>query len=313
MSRFLITGGAGFLGAWILRELAGQGHAIRIFDRSTDRRVLHEIAGAEAGRVEWVQGDITDAAALLDAARDCTAIIHLAALLTPACRQDPVLGAQVNVIGTLNVFQAARAQDIRRVVYASSAAVFGPDDGAVPHPVTQYGAFKLACEASARVYWLDEGIASIGFRPTIVYGPGREVGLTAGPTLACREAVAGRSYTIGYSGPQDLVFVGDVAAAFAAAATSSADGAHVFPLTGGTVDLPEIVAAILTEVPGARINFAGPEVPMAPEIRDVSFAHLLGPARRTSLSEGIAQTVAHYRQLQSVAVSPPADSAGSSR
>jgi len=311
MSRVLITGGAGFLGGWILRELAGQDHVIRVFDRSTDRRILREIAGAEAERVEWVQGDITDGATLCEAARDCDAIIHLAALLTPACRENPVLGAQVNLIGTLNVFSAAKAQGIARVVYASSAAVFGPDDGAVPHPVTQYGAFKLACEASARAWWLDEGIASIGFRPTVVYGPGREVGLTAGPTLACREAVAGRPYTIGYSGPQDLVFVGDVAAAFAAAALATYEGAHVFPLTGGTADLPEIVAAIRAEVPDARIDFSGPEVPMAPEIRPVSFAHLLGPAQRTPLAQGIARTVAHYRAMAE-GVSPPADSAGSS-
>lgn len=297
MKRILITGGGGFLGAWILRALAKDEHEARIFDRATDRRVLHEIVGEQADGVEWVQGDVTDAAALAEAAHGCDSIIHLAALLTPACRADPVLGAKVNLIGTLNVFEAAKANGIPRIAYASSAAVFGPDDGTVPNPVTLYGAFKLACEGCARAYWLDEGIASVGMRPTIVYGPGREIGLTAGPTIACREAVAGRPYTIGYSGPQDLVFVGDAAAAFAAAATRPFEGAHALSLIGRTADVPEIIEAITAEVPGADIRFDGAPVPMAAEITATPYEDLLGPMPRTSLRDGIALTVAHYRAL----------------
>ncbi|PZR96127.1 MAG: nucleoside-diphosphate sugar epimerase [Stutzerimonas stutzeri] len=297
MTRVLITGGGGFLGGWILRALAEGGHEVRIFDRSSDRRVLREIAGSLAEGVDWIEGDVTDASALTGAAHGCDAVIHLAALLTPACKADPVLGARVNLIGTLNAFGAAKAAGIGRVVYASSAAVFGPDDGERPLPVTHYGAFKLACEGCARAYWLDEGIASIGFRPTIVYGPGRESGLTAGPTLACREAVAGRPYTIGYSGAQDLVFVADVAAAFSAAATTPFTGAHAFSLTGGRADLPEVIATISAQVRGALIDFAGPEVPMAADITETPFTALLGPMPRASLSDGIARTIAHYRTL----------------
>lgn len=295
MSRILITGGGGFLGGWIVKALSAGGHAVRIFDRSGDRRVIREIAGPQADAAEWLAGDVTDGPAVEAALRGCDAVIHLAALLTPACKGDPVLGAQVNLIGTLNVFEAARAAGIRRVVYASSAAVFGPDDGATPLPVTHYGVFKLACEGCARAYWLDHGIASIGFRPTIVYGPGRESGLTAGPTLACREAVAGRPYMIGYSGVQDLVFVGDVAAAFTAAATTPFEGAHAFSLGGGSADVGEVVAAIVAQVPEARIEIAGPAVPMASTISETPFAGLLGPLPRTPLRDGIAQTVAHYR------------------
>jgi nucleoside-diphosphate-sugar epimerase len=297
MTRILVTGGAGFLGGWILKALTAQGHAVRIFDRATDRRILREIAGEQADRVEWFQGDITDGDALNEAARDCSSIIHLAALLTPPCKNDPVLGAKVNLIGTLNVFEAAKTNGIRRVAYASSAAVFGPDDGAAPYPVTQYGAFKLACEGSARAYWHDAGIASIGLRPTVVYGPGREVGLTAGPTIACREAVAGNAYTIGYSGPQDLVFVADVAAAFAAAATRPFEGAHAVSLGGATEDVPDVIAAIVAEVPEARIDFAGAAVPMASNIAPTDNRTLLGAMPFTPLREGISHTVSHYRSM----------------
>lgn len=297
MTRILVTGGAGFLGGWILKALHAAGHEVRVFDRSTDRRVLREIAGEQADRAEWFQGDVTDGDALKQAAKECASIIHLAALLTPACKDDPIRGATVNVIGTLNVFEAAKANNIRRVAYASSAAVFGPDDGAVPYPVTHYGAFKLACEGSARAYWNDERIASVGLRPTVVYGPGREVGLTAGPTIACREAVAGNPYSIGYSGPQDLVFVADVAAAFVAAATRGYEGAHAFSLGGAQADVPDVIAAIQAEVPGARIAFAGPSVPMAPNIALTDNGSLLGVIATTSLRDGTAQTVAHYRSM----------------
>jgi len=297
MTRILVTGGAGFLGGWILKSLRAKDCDVRIFDRTTDRRILREIAGEDADGVEWFQGDIADGAAVTEAARDCAGIIHLAALLTPACKADPVRGATVNLIGTLNVFEAAKAKGIARVAYASSAAVFGPDDGVTPYPVTQYGAFKLACEGSARAYWHDARIASVGLRPTVVYGPGREVGLTAGPTIACREAVLGNAYTIGYSGPQDMVFVADVAAAFTAAATVPFEGAHAFSLGGSREDLPDVIAAIADEVPGARIDFHGPAVPMAPDIAATDNHSLLGSIPFTPLRQGISRTVAHYRVM----------------
>jgi nucleoside-diphosphate-sugar epimerase len=294
MARILITGGGGFLGAWVVRQLVGEQHDIRIFDRADETPIVRAVAGPAADRVEWIKGDITDTAAVIAAAQDCDAIIHLAALLTPACQNDPILGAQVNVIGTLNVFEAAKAHAMARVVYASSGAVFGPDDGTVPHPATQYGAFKLACEGCARAYWADAGIASVGFRPTIVYGPGRESGLTAGITLACREAAAGRPYTIGFMGAQDFLFVGDAAAAFAAAATRPYEGAHVFSMTGGTGDVRDVIVAIKAVIPEAAITSQGPVVAMASVITATPYDALLGVMPKTSLEDGIARTLAYY-------------------
>jgi UDP-glucose 4-epimerase len=294
MARILITGGGGFLGAWVVRQLVGEMHDIRIYDRADATPIVRDVAGQEANRVEWIKGDITDTAAVIAAAQDCDAIIHMAALLTPACQHDPIRGAQVNVIGTLNVFEAAKVHSIARVVYASSGAVFGPDDGTVPYPATQYGAFKLACEGCARAYWADAGIASVGFRPTIVYGPGRESGLTAGITLACREAAAGRPYIIGFTGAQDFLFVGDAAAAFAAAATHPYEGAHVFSMTGGTGDVRDVIAAIKAVIPEADITSQGPVVSMASTITPTPYDSLLGVMPRTSLADGIARTLAYY-------------------
>jgi len=156
----------------------------------------------------------------------------MAGILTPDCQADPVRGAEINLIGTLHAFEAARRHGIRPVIYTSSAGVFGPHDGAAPAPTTHYGTFKLATEGSARAYWADHGLPSVGFRPFVVYGPGRETGLSAGPSLACRAAARGQPYVIPFTGATGMVYVEDVAAAYVAALTGKLDGARVFNLLG---------------------------------------------------------------------------------
>jgi UDP-glucose 4-epimerase len=173
----LVTGGSGFIGAWLIKRLTAAGHRIRIFDASTDRKLVHDIAGpAVAEKLDWRSGDVAEPEQVMASAEGCDGIIHLAGVLTPACKADPIRGAKINLLGTLNVFNVAHARGIKRIVYTSSAGVFGPTDGRTPYPTTHYGAFKLACEGSARAFWEDAKIASIGFRPYIVYGAGREVG-----------------------------------------------------------------------------------------------------------------------------------------
>ena len=291
----LLTGGSGFLGAWTTRRLLEAGCLVRIVDHSTDRTLLSAVAGPGAAAVECLEGDVADPQRLATQAVGCDRIIHLAALLTPACQADPIRGATVNLIGTLAVFEAARQCGIPQVAYASSAAVFGPDSGEVPYPSTQYGAFKLACEASARAYWLDHSIASVGFRPLVVYGPGRAVGSTAGVTLACREAVAGEPYTIPFSGTTDLVFVDDVAAALVAAVLRPVSGAHVFNLPGEVASVDQVIAGIRALCPDAALEATGPPVPIAPHLARHDLHPVLGPLPSTTLAEGLTRTVAFYR------------------
>ncbi len=295
--RVLITGGKGFLGAWIARRLASRGFALRVFDINEDRRLIARIAGhSVADAIDWRVGDIVSGEAVRVAARDCDAIVHLAGVLTPDCAADPVRGAQINLIGTLNTFESARALDIGRVVYTSSAGVFGPHDGITPTPQSHYGAFKFACEGSARAYWNDRGLASVGFRPYIVYGPGRETGLTAGPSLACRAAARKEPYTIGYSGVAGLVYVDDVAAAYEAALLRAPDGAHVFNLNGVSASNAQVVAEIELEAPGARIACDGPPLLMPQGLAPDDLDDVLPDLPRTSLHEGVAQTIRFYRE-----------------
>jgi nucleoside-diphosphate-sugar epimerase len=296
LGRVLVTGGSGFIGAWIIRRLLARGAEIRVFDLKGDRSLVRSIVGAAADRLDWRTGDVSRRDEVLSAAAGCDRLIHLAAVLTPACKDDPVRGAEINLIGTLNLFEAARAHAIPTVLYMSSAGVFGPDDGETPFPTTQYGAFKLAAEGSARAYRADHGIASAGFRPLVVYGPGREVGGTAGPTLACRAAAEGRPYVIPFSGATDFVYVDDVAAAFEAAAARPPEGAEVFNVVGVLGSAEAFAAEIRRAVPGAEISVSGPTLPVAARIAPGRLREVYPEVPLTPLPRGIAETIAHYRR-----------------
>ena len=204
--RFFVTGALGCVGAWTVRELVREGTPVVAFDLGTNTRRLEQILTAdEIGRITFVTGDITDLSALervLDDQR-ITNVIHLAALQVPFSRADPPLGAAVNVVGTVNVFEAVRRLGLRDapLVYASSMGMFIPTDvdpvsgrleeDAVAHPGNHYGVYKLANEGNARIYWADSGVASVGLRPMTVYGVGRDQGMTSSPTVAIAAAVLG--------------------------------------------------------------------------------------------------------------------------
>ena len=141
----------------------------------------------EQSRCQCFYGDISDTALVRDVVKEVqpTHVIHLAGMQVPLCRADPVRGAQVNVVGTVNVFEAVRRlSTVQKVVCASSAAVCGSQDdypsgvvGDDDHhkPATLYGVYKLANEGTARLYWQDYGIRSVCLRPHTVYGVGREL------------------------------------------------------------------------------------------------------------------------------------------
>lgn len=310
MSRTVfLTGALGCIGAWVVKALVERGDAPVVFDLGGDPRRIRDLVGDEGlARVRFVPGDITDLAALTHAVQEsrAEALIHLAGLQVPFCRADPPLGARVNVLGTIHVFEAALAAGLERVVYASSAAVLGPseDDLAVgedgrAEPVTHYGVYKRANEGTARIYWLERKLSSVGLRPLTVYGVGRDQGLTSGPTSAIKAAVLGRPFHVGFSGPTDFHYVADTAAAFLACSERAPAGAHVYHLHGDTLDVAEFLSAIETEVPAARgtLTHAGPRIPI-PARLDGSALHAALPGLpHTTLVDGVRETVARFRAL----------------
>ena len=178
--RFLVTGALGCIGAWTVRGLVRDGAHVVALDVGSDPRRLRLIMTPdELAAVTFVNGDITDLASVEAVIDDngITNVIHLAALQVPFCRADPPRGALVNVVGTVNIFEAARrrADAMAPVVYTSSMAVYTADDAdpvtgrltvdAHPHPPNHYGVYKQANEGNARIYWLDDGLSTIGLRP----------------------------------------------------------------------------------------------------------------------------------------------------
>ncbi len=296
--KVLLTGGGGFLGAWTIKRLLERGDEVRVFDANDRRSTAKAIAGPGVDGLEWLVRDVTQGRDVETAMEGCDAVVHLAGLLTPACQEDPILGAKVNLIGTLNVFEAAKRLGIRRIVYTSSVSVFGRDNGDIPFPHTHYGAFKLACEGCARTYREYDGLPSVGFRPAVVYGPGRETGLTGGISMACRAAVRGEAYTIGFSGATDMVYADDVAADFVAALASDLDGAHVFNATGREETVNDAVAAIRARYPEAAITVAGDPVPFCATIGKDRMRELLPGLPHTSLIDGIGRTLDFYERTE---------------
>lgn len=292
--RILITGGCGFIGAWTAQLCLREGHGVVSLDLSTDSEIAREILGADTARVEWRAGSVTQYEDVLAAARSCDVLVNLAGLLTPDCQRDPLAGAQVNLIGALNVFEAAKALGLRRVVYSSSVSVFGPDDPATPFPTTHYGAFKLAVEGCARAYWDDHAISSIGIRPGIVFGPGRKTGLTAGLTEACQAAIEGRRFEIGFTGEVPIVHVEDIARSFVAAALVPADGAHVCNLVSDVVTVEHFIEELRQIVPAADIGCIGPTVPFITNGRVDPVADCLPNFAYTALGDGLRKTVRYF-------------------
>jgi UDP-glucuronate 4-epimerase len=304
--RFLVTGVLGCLGAWVAHCVLEDGDVVVGFDLGTDPSRLELVLGADAGRVHVVQGDITDLTAVegvLDG-HEITRVVHLAALQVPSVRANPPLGMQVNVAGTVNVFDAVsrRLGRIPNVTYASSAAVYTADDpspapesGGV-RPGTLYGVSKLADEGMARVYRAELGVPSIGLRPYVVYGPGRDQGMTSGPSMAMLAAAKGEPFHIGYSGSAQYDYAPDVARALVMAAHSGRVQAAVYNVPGALADVEEVVACIRSVVPGARITWDGGPLPFPAALEAVGFDRDVGPFPRTQLPYGVAATVAHFRR-----------------
>ncbi len=308
--RFLVTGALGCIGAWVVRNLIREGVPTAIFDLASDPRRLRLImTDAELAQVQMLAGDITDLAAVEAAIGDtgATHLIHLAGLQVPFCKADPALGARVNVVGTVNVFEAAKRRGLRQVVYASSAAVYGISEdypeGPLAHdapqyPLTHYGVYKLANEGTARVYWRDDGIASIGLRPYVVYGPGRDQGLTSSPTTAMLAAVLGQPYRIPFGGRFDFQFADDVARDFIRSARVRYEGADVFNLHGSLVHVSDIVAALEAAVPTIRGQLSYAEAPLSfpEEMDDTPLLKTLGLLPHTPLADGITATLTTFRE-----------------
>ncbi len=260
----LVTGGAGFIGSHLVDALASRGVAVRVLDNlSTGRR---ENLAHRSGEVELYEDDLRDLDACRRACRGVQAVFHQAASgSVPRSIEDPATTIAVNVAGTANLFAAARDAGVRRVVYASSAAVYG-DRSEMPRregregaPLSPYAASKRMCEELAEIYSRCYGLEILGLRYFNVYGPRQR---SDGPYAsvvprfldACRD---GRPLILHGDGGQsrDFLFVADAVRAnlLAWAAPAEVCGQAYNVATGRETRIRELAEII------RRLTGGGPE------------------------------------------------------
>jgi nucleoside-diphosphate-sugar epimerase len=305
----LVTGAGGCIGSWALTLLVKAGVPAVGFDLSDDRRRPGLLLSPdELETVPWLTGDIADTEAVADAVarREVRAIIHLAALQVPFCKADPVAGARTNVVGTVNVLEAARQHGLKRVAYASSIAAHSFFEGE-PWLATLYGAYKLCDEMIARTYAQDWEVPSVGIRPGVVYGVGRDQGLTSKTTVAILAAAAERPYTVPFSGAVSALHAGEVASALIKAVSTEREGAQVFDLNGRTTTVAEWLEIVRALAPSARLDIEGEPLPFPADLSDGPIRKYLGDYGPVPLEDGIEETYDAFRRLLAAgALSPKA-------
>ena len=290
----IVFGGCGFLGSWIVTKLLREGYDVTIFDLKMDKNLLNKLLGDEISRIKFIRGDITKYDEVLSSTQNMQYVINLAGLMTPDCSENPSLGAKVNIIGSINVFDAVKSHGIPFLVYASSAGVFGKNDQYYPVPETHYGSYKLAVEGIARAYFNESNISSIGIRPFVIYGPGREVGGTAGVTLGCKAAKEKHSYIINFTGSAGFVFVDDVVDLVQMSIEKAPIGATTININGITTSVKNFVNIIKKNIPLANISFKGNSLAVVEEILGGEPSQVFKDFKYTSLEDGIKKTIDFY-------------------
>ncbi|MYH57292.1 MAG: NAD(P)-dependent oxidoreductase [Boseongicola sp. SB0675_bin_26] len=307
---YLVTGALGCIGAWVLKHLVERNAKAISADLSADpvrpRLIMDD---GQIGRVDWRILDITDTEAVkaLVAEAGVTRIIHLAGLQIPFCKANPPLGAAVNVVGTVNVFEAALASGTSGLAYASSLAALGPASGydswplgddAPPDPRTLYGVYKVANEQVASVYAADSGVGSVGLRPCVVYGIGRDQGVTADFAKAVLAAVAGVPFHIRSGGIIPMQHASDVARMFIGCADADVKQARICNMRNDVVAVADFVERLTAIFPDARITYnAEDEFPFPADLGDDGLQEILGDVPHTRLEDALRQDAAMYRDL----------------
>jgi UDP-glucose 4-epimerase len=300
----LVTGGAGFIGSHLVEWLVEQGHRVRVLDNFSSGR--REALEPLRSSIELVAGDIRDFACVESSARGVDLAIHLAAMVSVNQSVEQPLDAQaINATGTLHVLEAARRAGVRRLVQASSCAVYGnterlpvsEDDR--PEPLSPYALTKLAAEQAGQLYTRLYGLETVSLRFFNIYGPRQD---PASPYAAVVPRFiaalrAGRQPVIYGDGKQsrDFVFVGDIVQALWTAATAQTLAGGVFNVGRGEacsiLNLPQIIGELL----GVSIQpqfLAAREGEVRHSCADVSaLAQRAGFRARVSIREGLSTTI----------------------
>jgi len=300
----------GCIGAWVLRNLLDDGAKIIATDIDTTvTRPGLLLSDAQIESINWERLDVTDAAAVnaIFEKHQPSYVIHLAGLQIPFCKADPSMGAMVNVVGTTNVFEASRQHNVRGLCYASSVGVLGSVENYPNRPLTEsdlplpnnlYGVYKTANENTAKIYWQDWQVGSIGLRPYTVYGVCRDQGMTADIAKACLAVAANEPFHIRFDGPITVQHANDVARIFIDSALAEYQGADVFNLRNDVIEVAEFVASLKQLFPESEITFEqNNPLPFPSDFDDAAIQRALGSVAHTPLKKAIQSDVDQFSAL----------------
>lgn len=308
MPKYLVTGGAGFIGSHVVEALVTSGQSVRVLDdlRTGSLDNLRQFLP----RLEFVQGSITDPSVVHAAVASTEVVFHLAAL--PSVQrsvEDPLTSHDVCATGTLQVLQAAKAAGVRRVVYAASSSAYGETPGSVRQesdpvaPMSPYAIAKLAGEFYCRCFTLVYGLETVRLRFFNIFGPRQNPFSPYSGVIAqfIRRMDGGEAPTIFGDGLQsrDFTYVSNAVQAVLRAADAPAAPGNVYNVgAGGTVTLLELVAE-LNRILGTNLAPVHAE-PRAGDVRhsqaDISQGRRdLGYDPVVSFAEGLRRTVEAFR------------------
>lgn len=326
MHKIFITGGTGCIGSVTIYKLlqSSEVEKIVIASRSNNREHLKLWLGEELDkRLEFVKLDVSNYEDINKALQKIrpTHIVHLGALQSPDCANDHIYGMQVNLGGTMALFDAAeKLPDLKRFVFASSAAVYGmramyPEPGiredAQLAPPNHYGIWKLAGEHLARLFHDTTKVPTICLRINTTYGKGRDKGKTSAPTNALKAIAMGAvlgevmSFVMPYQGRENYHFVEDVGSHFAACTLQSYEGFGAFNIKGKTIAIPEFL-----EIAGQQAEALGikdyvqlsveKDAPPNLFVSDLSHEKIDGTFENlplTSIAEGVRKSLIEFTNM----------------
>jgi UDP-glucose 4-epimerase len=310
--RILVVGGGSFIGAHAARRFLVDGHEVAAYDVDiSDNAIHHILAPIELSHISFLRGDVLDGVNIVAAAARTRAesIVHLAAALIPQCRAEPALSVRINCDGLNHSFEAARILGLRRVVWASSIAVYGPqrayaepepNETAVHMPTNVYGACKSLNEQLGLHYAREFGVDNIGLRFTNVYGPGRKRGgwsyqlvneLIVKPVHGQRGHVTHADTLVNWQ------YVGDAAQAIVRALYHVADEHSLIYNSGGDRHtVREAAEMVRRMLPTAEIDCEAGDLGEIARLSTARIEHELGYRPEFTLEQGLEESLSFYRR-----------------
>ena len=309
-ARFVVTGGAGFIGSHLVERLVETGHDVTVLDDFSTG--TPENLAAVRDRIRLVEASVTNPTACMDALRDAEFVLHQAALPSvPRSIRDPMRTHEVNATGTLNVLLAARAMKVRRVVLAGSSSLYGngtelpKHEGMVPRPVSPYAVSKLAAEGYCRAFHETFGLETVVLRYFNVFGPRQDPNSQYAGVIArfMRAALQGDGVVIHGDGEQtrDFTYISNVVDAnLLACNAADAAGECVNIGCGQRISVNEIWKEIAQHAErDIEVRY---DLARTADVRDSQACltrarAILGYEPTVDVSEGIARSIAYYRDL----------------